>query len=611
LSQKLDFFDKTLLFFTGKVATMKKLLKSISPIIVLIILILIGVYKSRYRSNPFEKYQDPKLMSKGQHLINFKFEEVGESLGVTHIHEVFETHPERTRVKEFANVPASVAIGDFNNDGWQDLFFTQPKQGKPNTLYINLKGKGFKDVTAEWGLNSDLQHPSVPTSALFVDYDNDGWIDIYIGSYGCHKLYKNIKGSSFKDVSVETGISKICHHTTSLNIIDYDKDGWLDIYVGNFKKLPGLQDIRKESLLIGKSGHNRNGGSNFLLKNLNGKKFKNVASELGVADTGLTWAIGINDFNGDSWPDIYLANDFGEDRLFINQKGKRFKDVTQKSLGLQRGRASMSASVGDYDNDGRPDLYVSNISEVGFTRGLNALYRQKKNGTFANKSAFAKVDKCGFGWGTKFFDPNRDGKLDLAAVNGYWNKGDSDYWFKYMTISSLPPYLKRDPNVRPLTEGTSLGGSQRSCLFLSDGKRFYDVAPLVGLSDRELGRGIAVLDIENDGDQDLVITNVENRPFIYKTVSLNEFRWVGFQLKGAKKNLLGVGAKVQLISDGSRFHQQANFANGFNSQSESRLFFGLGERSQLVDIIIEWPSGKVQNLRNLETNKYHTLKEPK
>jgi len=587
---------------------MLKYLNIFLPLFLISCLVIFGVYWGGYSSSPYSRFQNEEL-AKGRHKkITFHYQEIGQGAGLNHIHRSHIPHPDRSEIKEFSGTSAGVTVGDFNNDGWSDLFFTNSRQGELNYLYRNNKDGTFTNVTVEMGLGDDKNTPGVATTAVFIDYDNDGWRDLYVARIGCHSLYRNINGHSFVDVSKETGISKVCYFTASLNVFDMDKDGYNDIYIGNSKNKPGITDVKQHIEMVGKSGGNRDGGRNLLLKNDQGKFFNDVSQKYGVDDSGHTWAVGIGDFNNDGYPDIFLANDFGPDKLFFNKDGMGFTDVTKQALGLQRGRASMSASVGDFNNDGYSDIYVSNITEAGFSVGLNSMYKNRGNGTFKNIAIRAQTDRCGFGWGTKFFDPDRDGVLDIIAVNGLWNSGSKEYWFNYITIASLPPFIRKQPKIYPSTDGTQLAGNQRSCLFLSSGKKYFDVAKTVGLTNNLLGRGVAVFDFDNDGDQDLVISNVNNRPLLYRNDISNKYNWIGFELHGNVSNREGIGARVVVKTNKMKITRDLYPGNGYNSQSERRLFVGLG-KFDIEEVKLIWPSGIEQKINDYELNTYNRIVE--
>lgn len=556
--------------------------------------------------DPFTLFQHNKGLKEKNS--DFSYEDITEKAGIHHRHQVYLPSEKAMNIYPRNHMNASISVADYDNDGYMDLFFTTQKEGQRNYLYRNLGNETFEDVTEAVGLGVDDNKPGNSVAAVFFDMDNDGWQDLYVAKAGCHKLFRNVKGK-FHDVSEIYGVHQICGFSTGVNVFDFNRDGFLDLYITNFYDSGPIESGKDFVGTTELTSYNRRGGANFLLENKNGRAFKEVAQELGVGDTGLGWSAGFSDFDDDGYPDIYIANDFGQDRIYKNIKGKSFEDITGSVVGVQPTRNGMNAEFGDFNHTGRPSAYVTNVSKIGNKRGANLLWNINKNGRFQNISFRMGVDRCGFSWGAKFFDADRDGWLDLITVNGFWNAGQQSYWYKWVTLDGLPAFLRRNPAFHPSTEGTQMAANQASCLFIRKGKQFVDLAQESGITDLYEGRGVAIADINNDGALDIIVANHNERPSLYKQIPANKNRWIGLTLvPSGTRNGDAIGAKATLKTP--HFTQTAQLfpANGYASQSDPRLYFGLGQETE-VAIEIEWPDGRSQTLPKLAVDKYHVVKE--
>lgn len=581
------------------------------PLLVVTATIILSSMFGTIRRGPFSLYQD-QGRSPQQKTSALNFVDRAEVLGIQHVHRNFQVPKREQDNAAFLEVSASVAVSDVNNDGYYDLFFNGNRQGELNRLYINEAGKRFRLANEEYGLANLKNDPAVTMMAVFVDVNNDGFKDLYLANIGCDILMLNERGKRFRDASSEFGLNEVCHFTTTVNFLDYDRDGFVDIYLGNFHN-EQIKDIRMRREISSHSQNDGSGQPNVLLKNIAGKSFKDVTKELGLADRGLPWAIGVLDYNEDGFLDIHIANDFGIDRLYMNQNGKSFKDQSDL-LGMQPGTASMSSTVADMDGDLKPEIFVSNITYPGRRNGSNALYsfRSGEN-QFRNQSYREKVDKCGFAWGTLAFDPDRDGDLDYLVVNGYWDKGPKEFWYTYISAGTLPKFFNSILFFRPKTEGTKMAANQRSCLFVNDNGSLTDLALESGLSSQQIGRAVASLDFDNDGDLDLVIANSESKPNFYINESNLSSKWIGLKLIASSSNgdLSGIRVKAEW-SSGSKLLSMPT-VNGYLSQNDDRIFLGIPKdrENEELKFKIDWPSGKSQIVSGLELNRYHQLVEPK
>lgn len=554
--------------------------------------------------DPYNIFQEFK--NKNTAPLDFAFSDQTDLLNLNFQHGLFEYKSKYKDSLKYYNLnSAAVAVSDINGDGFYDIFLTTLEKNHPNTLFINNQGNGFKDQTEQWGLGSEKNYPWPATGAVFVDINNDRLPDLFLIRMGCVSFYLNA-GKKFIDQTKEFGLENICGHFMSINYFDYNQDGFTDIILGSFfnsLQLKNKQPAEEVSLRLDQSTNNRRGGENILLKNMNGKFFKDVSNETNANDSGMNWAIGIGDFNNDGWPDFYLANDYGPDNLYLNEQG-HFVDKSKDNLGKLNSRASMAAEIADFNNDGLQDIYVTNKVRVGSIIGKNYLWSaNSKQGEFLNAARNLDMDKCGVSWGAKFIDVNHDGWLDLFVSNGMFSDEHKGlYWYSLMTYQNLPGFL-RTYALLPSIIG-SLGSNVASCLFLSSnqGNKFDDVGLESGFTDLLNGRGVALIDYDNDGSLDVVINNHNSKALIYKGIQKNKNNWIGFQLFSQDHRPLW-GAKVQLSCNQLVQTKEIYPANGFNSQSDDRIVFGLGS---CTDVNLSVLNLKVKETK-LKMNSYNRI----
>lgn len=532
-----------------------------------------------------------------------KFDEMSKKMGVTHEHHCFDPDTRTSRLTKIICTPhASVLAVDIDNDGYVDLIFTSPGEDRGLYIYRNLGGNTFQDVTAETGI--DFRGGQFVTSALFFDYDNDGLGDLYIVRSGCHSLYKNMGKFHFKDVSQSTGVGNICGFSYAVNALDFDRDGFLDLYIGNYYKGPGLGAGQKSIHLQENSYSARNGGSNFILHNEQGKFFRNVTKAVAPIDTGFTWAIGIADFNSDGWPDLVVAKDYGHSVFLENHNGT-FVDTTERSGINKNGRHGMNAEIGDIDNDGHQDIYITDTNMPGIVIGGNLLWKNLGGERFQNIAPQVGVRGCGWGWGAKMADFDNDGKLDIFATNSYFSgTSKKSFFYSWMTFTSLPNFIRQSQLSWIDSSKFSISDSATNCLFhQEDGLQFSDIASEAGVSASGHGKAVAIADFNNDGLMDVVVARSENTPLIYiNKSSLNS--WIGFHLKGT--DAATWGTKVILHTSQGVQLRELYPANGFKAQSDSRIHFGLGEAS-ISYIEIHWADGTSQTLKRYKLNMYQDI----
>jgi hypothetical protein len=535
--------------------------------------------------------------------------------GITFVHHRATLDPSIANIEpHVAAVGAGVAVGDFDGDGWPDLYFTNSAFGQANALYHNKHDGTFEEVAASAGV-ADLNEPGVGVSmgAVWGDVDNDGREDLLVYRYGYLTLLKNVDGSRFQDITESAGLHRWVNSNGAI-WLDYDRDGLLDLYVtAYFRADIDLWHLKTTRIMHNSFEYATNGGKNLLFRNVGGGKFEDVTDKLGVGSTRWTLAAASADFNDDGWPDIYLANDYGPEELYLNDHGKRF---TLSTAGLEsESKSGMSVSLGDAYNRGRLDVYVTNISERGYLFQNNNLRLNVLNetGKFRNV-ADATVADAGWAWGSQFGDLNNDGSNELFVANGFISADrKANYWYNMSKIAGANGALFEDARSWPAFGTLSLSGYEPSRLFLSRGlSGWVDVASKVGAVDSLDGRAVAMADLSNRGVLDVIVANQNQRPVLYRNAPAPGNHWIGFSLVGTRSNRSAIGAEVLIMTrDGARQLRVVDGGMGFASQNDRRLHFGLG-RSEFVDRVeIRWPSGTKELLQNPVVDQIHVITEPK
>lgn len=514
----------------------------------------------------------------------------------------------RSSLRDVAFSP-SIAIADYDRDGFQDLLVVAGYNTKTK-LFRNLSGKGFAEVTARAGLAMENPLKNDFVTAAFFDCDNDGTPDIYgVDRSGRHRVLLNRKGL-YSDVTSELGLPRRnTGFARSINVFDYDRDGFLDIVIANFPDfVSGDVTINAGTLIY--SGTPK---KNYVLRNRGCRVFTDETENLGVISKEFTHAVGVADVNADGYPDLYFANDFGRDAVWLNQDGKNFVDASEKMLGHVFSRAGMNAEFADINGDGFPDAYVSNFSGGWNRHGMNYLWINHEGKSFENQANELDVGRCGFSWGAKFFDADLDGQLDLFVGNGM-RSGKNPGWMATNYWSAVPNFLKRKRSVASeFPKQPYLAQNQRSCLFWKKDGRFIDVAEETGITDLDNGISTALIDFDNSGLQSVVVGN-NNWPTLhfYQPRPLEKNHWLGFELIGrAPSNRSAYGAKVFLRSSAGTQVRELYPSNGMRSTSDSRLVFGLGkDRPGPLTLEILWPDGKRQLLNDYKLDTYNRIIQP-
>jgi hypothetical protein len=548
----------------------------------------------------------------------FRLEETAARAGIDFVHRAptFDSRLEHI-MPQVASMGASVAVADFNRDGWQDFYLTNSGEGSLNRLYRNNGDGTFTDVAPDVGL-ADVNRPGTGVSmgALWGDVDNDGDDDLFLYKYGRPELFRNDDGRSFVAVSERAGLPAWVNANAAV-WFDYDRDGWLDLFLaGYWSEDVDLWRLSTTRIMPDSFEYAENGGRKYLLRNLGDGTFEETSDAMGIASRRWTLAVAAADLLGTGYPDLFLANDYGVSELYANQAGRRFVDVgTGSGVGRQP-KSGMNASFGDVFNDGRLSIYKTNISEPGVLVQANDLWVPRPGGAgsavqFENLASTLGVDLGGWSWGAQFGDLNNDGTLDMYLVNGYVSAGErTSYWYDFAEIAVGHSRIIADAAHWPPMRGRSLSGYQHSRVWLNDGAgRFTDVAQDVGATDTYDGRAVALADLSNDGAIDVLVAN-QRGPFLLYANRLAPGRhWIAFDLEGTASNRSAIGARVELYWNGQRQVQEVSGGSGFSAQNQRRLHYGLGTASAVDRAVIRWPSGRTQTIDAPAIDRVHRVTE--
>ncbi len=512
-----------------------------------------------------------------------------------------------------AALGASVSVTDFDGDGWPDLYFTNSRFGEPNALYRNRGDGTFEDVAASAGL-ADLNRPGVGVSmgSVWGDFDNDGREDVLVYRYGELALFRNVDGHHFEDVTEKAGLRRWMNSNGAI-WLDYDRDGLLDLFVTSyFRSDIDLWHLSSTRIMHNSFEFATNGGGNRLFHNLGNGRFEDVTEKIGVGSSRWTLAAASADFNGDGWPDIYVANDYGPEELYLNDHGRRF--VLAKAGIESESKSGMSVALGDAFNRGRLDVFVTNISERGYLFQNNnlRLNGMAETGRFKNV-ADPQIADAGWAWGAQFGDFNNDGANELYVVNGFISADrNKSYWYAMSKIAGANGRLFEDARSWPAFDSASLSGYERSRVYLNRGLAgWVDVAAKVGATDDYDGRAVALADLWNRGAVDVIIANQNQPAIVYRDYPDSTNHWIGFKLIGTRSNRSAIGAEVVLEASGLTQRRIVDGGMGFASQNDRRVHFGLGHRGWVDRVVIHWPSGTEQVLQPLPVDRLHTITEPR
>jgi len=495
-----------------------------------------------------------------------------------------------------------VAIFDYDNDGWPDIFLVNGTrlegfpagQDPSNRLYRNNHDGTFTDVTAKAGLTSTGWGQGVCVG----DYDNDGWEDLYVTYYGKNRLYHNQNGV-FTEVADKAGVAGSGKAWgTGCAFVDYDRDGHLDLIVANYVDFdlatapkPGERPTcmwKGVPVMCGPRG--LAGAKNTLYHNRGDGTFEDVTSKSHVdrADGHYAFSVSTVDFDEDGWPDIFIACDSTPSILYRNNHDGTFSDVAVTSGAAfnedGRAQAGMGSTVADYNGDGHLDIFKTNFSD-----DTSTLYRNNGDGTFTDVTAAAGLGLFTqyLGWGTMFLDLDNDGWPDLILVNGH---------------------------VYPQVDSQHLGSSYKEprIVYHNNGDgTFTDISAAAGpaITTPISSRGLAVGDLWNDGRMSVVISNMNAVPSLLVNQAHNANHWVAIHAVGTKSNRDGIGARIRVKAGSRILVDEVRSGSSYISNNDMRVHFGLGMAAKIDWVEVRWPSGLTERFANLAVDQIHTLKE--
>ena len=528
-----------------------------------------------------------------------QLEDITQKAGIRFVHTAA---PEKKYIVE--SMSAGVLIVDYDRDGWPDIYFTNAptvemalkNQKARGALYHNNHDGTFTDVTDKAGIAT----PCFAMGGAVGDYNNDGWPDLYITCLGGNVLYRNNGDGTFTDVTAKAGVAD-GRWSTGAAFGDYDGDGFVDLVVTNYvdfhlNDLPGFgksPTCKYRGIDVQCGPRGLPGAGDSLFRNNGDGTFTDVSKRAGVDDPNGYYGLGVvwADFNGTGRPDIYVANDSTPNFLYKNEGNGKFTEI-----GLESGTAvsqdgseqgSMGVAIGDYLHTGRPSLYVTNFADE-----YDTLYRNDGNWDFHDvsyPSGVALPSLPWVKWGTAFFDVDNDGWLDLIAVSGH-------VYPQIDTLASGAGY--RQPKLLHInqTDGT-----------------FCDATAQAGtaLIQKRVSRGLAVGDLFNDGNVDIVISDLDGAPMLLRNRGIPGRHWISFELAGTKSNRLAIGAKLRITAGGMTQTDEIHSGGSYLSQNDLRVHFGLGSAAKADTVEIRWPSGAVDNLKNLAADHFYSVVEGK
>ncbi len=527
----------------------------------------------------------------GNQSSGIRFTDVTERSGITFRHVA---SPEKKYLVE--SMSGGVAAFDYDNDGYLDIYFV-------NSLSVDLVKSGGKTRSALYRNNGDWSFTDVTDKAgvgdigwgmgaAAGDYNNDGFVDLYVTCLGDNHLFKNNGNGTLTDITRSAGVNDP-RWSTGAAFVDYDHDGKLDLIVANYVEydLNNLPEFGKDktcqykgiAVQCGPRGMRGSGDS--LFRNNGDGTFTDVSKKTGVSDPNGYFGMGVvcSDFDDDGKIDIYVANDSTPSLFYHNNGDGGFKEIgfisgtALSQDGAEQG--SMGVDAGDYDHDGRFDIFKTN-----FVDDYNTLYHNGGRNAFTDvsyKANVARVSMPYVGWGTKFFDYDNDGWVDIFIANGH-------------VYPQLQYYRQRKLLHRNNRDGT-----------------FSEIAMQFGtpLMQERAGRGVAFADLDNDGDVDLVVNDLDGPPQLLRNDGGNANNFILVRLIGVKSNRDGIGAKVTAVSGDLKQIDEARSGASYISQSDLRLHFGLEKRTKIDLIEVRWPSGTIDKITNVSANKILTVKE--
>lgn len=502
-----------------------------------------------------------------------------------------------------------VAFYDYDEDGWIDIFLVNgwrlegfAKGQEPTChLFRNNRDGTFTDVTVKAG----LARSGWGQGCCVGDYDNDGHDDLFVSYYGQNALFRNNGGGTFTDVTAKAGLTQPkTRWNSGCAFLDYDRDGHLDLFVGNYIDLdlktapvPESGPCLYKGIMVACGPPGLQPGKNILYHNNGNGTFTDVSEKAGMWGTigNFALSVAVADLDNDGWPDIYVANDSTAATLYQNQKNGTFKDVAiEAGAALSpdgKPQAGMGVTVGDYNRDGSLD-----IAKTNFAGDTDSLYANEGDGNFEDRTyeAGLGLNTRYLGWGIGFFDMDNDGWLDLLVANGH-------VYPEVTTSKTEAPYAEHKYLYRNLRNG-----------------RFEDVSDKAGpgIAAAAPARGCAFGDYDNDGDVDVVVNCVNTYPQLLRCDASVKRNWIKIKTVGVKSNRTGIGARVTVTAKTDPKSEkplvqvdEVRSGGSYYSQNDLRLHFGLDKAEKVESVEIRWPSGQRDIWKNLATNKLYVLAE--
>ena len=523
------------------------------------------------------------------------FVDVTTEAGITHFHHstpanqyvIFTRFHGHQDIVE--SMTGGVALLDFDKDGWLDIYFvsapTVATFANPEILshlLRNNRNGTFTDVTRE----ANIGQPGWSMGACAGDYDGDGWLDLYVTCLGGNKLYGNNGDGTFKEVAQKVGLDE-SRWSTGCAFGDYDNDGDLDLFVSNYidfslEDLPYFGEGRPcqyRGFLVHCGPRGLPGAGDALYRNNGDGTFADVSRLAGVDDPARYYGMGAvwTDVNDDGFIDLFVANDSGPNYLYRNNRDGTFKEMGLLSgTALGQGgseQASMGVALGDYDLDGRIDVFVTNFSEE-----YNALYRHSKDFSYIDTSSASHTAQSGvphMGWGTEFFDYDNDGWLDLLVVNGHLYSNVDNY--------AEPKLLYHNNRNGTFSEVPAPGGS--------------------ALMEKRVSRGAAFGDLDNDGDVDVVVNHLDGKPMVLRNEGGNRENWLRIKAEGRAQNSFALGARIKVVAGDLVQRSEIRSGASYLSQNDLRLHFGLGRRKSVDLVEVQWPGGGTTRREHIQANQ--------
>jgi hypothetical protein len=547
----------------------------------------------------------------------FYLEESSGRSGIDFIHHEPELDPKFDPIlPEISSMGASVSVCDYDKDGWNDLYVTNSKFGFKNALYHNQHDGTFKDVAGELGIaDVNIKGSGVSMGAVWADYDNDGFEDLFIYKWGRPQLFKNQDGKKFTEVTEKSGLPKWVNANTAI-WFDYNADGLADLFIGcYFPESVDLWHLKSTRVLTESFEYAQNGGRNYLLENNGDGTFSDVTFSKGLTTTRWTLAAGAVDIDRDGFPELIIANDYSIDEFYFNNRGERFVEMSSSSMIGFSPKSGMNVSFADVENKGELGIYISNITEEGILiQGNNFWVPLKKQGKVSYENAARRmgIESGGWSYCGQFGDLNNDGYTDLYLANGFISgKKGTDYWYDYTKVTGGNAAIISDIRNWPAIEGRSHSGYQQNKIWINEGAAYFtDAAPVVSAKESYDSRAVALADLWNRGVLDIVVANQNNRLLIYKNHVKPGNNWIAFEAEGMTSNKSAIGTIIDLYYNSKVQSQVITGGIGFCSQNQHRVHFGLGKDVQADSAVITWPGGKRQSLARPVVNSLVKIAEP-